>query len=261
MLPAESAGESMSSASPCLAPPGLISQQLQDYTRQAAVQVKGLLDKNNLPTDLQLHRYMRELVRHLELLITEAPQGLRREVARPFGGLWDFEGNTALRSVPLRVEHLVYVLGELQALLNAGQEVMREVAVREIGQEVRRLIASTPFWRVDRELLRRFERGKQRKEFASGPAGFLSVGCRCTSCSSWHQTRAIMSFRGSSGTATVMWRSPCFIGMRSSIMVTHLEMMALSTMRGKTPSIMTVTLICLWDLMRERGRSTSTEEA
>ncbi|CAK0834196.1 unnamed protein product [Prorocentrum cordatum] len=119
-------------------------QALQDYTRHAARQVKGLLDRNNLPTDLQLHRYMKELTKAISGLTAGAPEGLRREVARPFEGLWDFHANAALPAVQLRVEHLVHVLGRLEALLLAGSEVMSEVAVREINQDVRHLISKTP---------------------------------------------------------------------------------------------------------------------
>eukprot|EP00913_Durusdinium_trenchii_P006591 g6191.t3 len=67
---------------------------LQDYVRQAATQVKSLLVQNNLPTDLQLHCYMRELVKALVKLTTGAPDALRRAVARPFdavGSVWDFQ--------------------------------------------------------------------------------------------------------------------------------------------------------------------------
>eukprot|EP00439_Symbiodinium_sp_Y106_P060250 s2600_g8.t2 len=122
-------------------------RRLQDYTRQAAGQVKGLLDHNNLPTDLQLHRYMRELVKALGILLRGAPEGLRREVAKPFEGVWDFQDNSPL-ATPLKVEHLVFVLESLESLLLAGREVMGEVAVREINYDARRLIARTPLAKV-----------------------------------------------------------------------------------------------------------------
>lgn len=130
-------------------------QPLQDYTRQASAQVKSLLAQNNLPTDLQLHRYMRELVRHLNSLTASAPPGLRREVERPFDGLWDFSQNTPLWSTPLRVDHLIYVLKHLEVLLLAGREVMGEVAIREINHDVRHLLHTTPFSRIQRDLVRR----------------------------------------------------------------------------------------------------------
>ncbi|CAK9022172.1 Chaperone protein dnaK2 (HSP70-2) (Heat shock 70 kDa protein 2) (Heat shock protein 70-2) [Durusdinium trenchii] len=79
-------------------------------------------------------------------LTTGAPDALRRAVARPFdavGSVWDFQENRPL-SVPLKVEHLVYVLECLESLLLAGHEVMGEIAVREINFDARRLIARTP---------------------------------------------------------------------------------------------------------------------
>mmetsp|Transcript_108258 Transcript_108258/g.345198 ORF Transcript_108258/g.345198 Transcript_108258/m.345198 type:complete len:205 (-) Transcript_108258:74-688(-) len=129
-------------------------QQLQDYTRQASAQVKGLLARNNLPTDLQLHRYMHEFVRHLTALTAGAPPALRRELERPFDGLWDFPRNAALWSTPLRVDHLVYVLKQLEELLLTGHEVMGEVAIREIHHEVRQLIHKTPFSRINQDIAR-----------------------------------------------------------------------------------------------------------
>eukprot|EP00929_Paragymnodinium_shiwhaense_P033398 TRINITY_DN18345_c0_g1_i4.p2 TRINITY_DN18345_c0_g1~~TRINITY_DN18345_c0_g1_i4.p2 ORF type:complete len:122 (-),score=41.05 TRINITY_DN18345_c0_g1_i4:256-621(-) len=116
-------------------------EQLQDYMRQAVAQVRGLLKSNDLPTDLQLHRYMKQLVKALVGLSAEADDdGLQREIRRPFEGLWDFDRNAALWDSPLKVEHLVYILGELERLVLAGHELMREVAVREIHHDIRHLL-------------------------------------------------------------------------------------------------------------------------
>ncbi|CAJ1345566.1 unnamed protein product [Effrenium voratum] len=119
-------------------------RRLQSYTSQAAAQVKSLLDSNNLPTDLQLHSYMRELVKALDRLTSGAPEPLRRAVARPFEAVWNFQENKAIPTMPLKVEHLVYVLESLESLLLAGHEVMGEIAVREINYDARRLIAGMP---------------------------------------------------------------------------------------------------------------------
>lgn len=127
---------------------------LREYTRQAVAQVKSLLDRNDLPTDLQLHRYMKELVKALSKLTADAPESLRREVARPFAGLWDFEGNMAVWATSLRVEHLVYVLQELEALVLAGREVMGEVAIREINHDVRHILSHSSFARLEREFVK-----------------------------------------------------------------------------------------------------------
>mmetsp|Transcript_25926 Transcript_25926/g.47485 ORF Transcript_25926/g.47485 Transcript_25926/m.47485 type:complete len:274 (+) Transcript_25926:103-924(+) len=126
-------------------------EHLREYTRQAVTQVKGLLDRNDLPTDLQLHRYMKELVKALAKLTADAPESLRREVSRPFAGLWDFEKNTAVWATSLRVEHLVYVLQELEALVLAGREVMGEVAIREINHDIRHILAHSTFRQLERE--------------------------------------------------------------------------------------------------------------
>lgn len=118
-------------------------RRLQDYVRQVAAQVKSLLVQNNLPTDLQLHCYMRELVKALARLTAGAPEPLRRAVAQPFEAVWDFQENKPLNS-QLKVDHLVYVLEFLESLLLAGHEIMGEIAVREINSDARRLIARTP---------------------------------------------------------------------------------------------------------------------
>merc|ERR1719215_139608 len=97
---------------------------------------------------------MKELVKALSTLTADAPPGLRREAERPFAGLWDFDRNAALWSQPLRVEHLMYVLTELEALFLAGKEVTSEVAIREIHHDVRRLIMKTPLANVQNELSR-----------------------------------------------------------------------------------------------------------
>eukprot|EP00434_Breviolum_minutum_P030452 symbB.v1.2.026930.t1/scaffold2698.1/size85437/6 len=118
-------------------------RRLQDYIRQAAAQVKALLVQNNLPTDLQLHCYMRELVKALSGLTAGAPEALCRAVAQPFDTIWDFQENKPL-SAQVKVDHLVYVLESLESFLLAGNEIMGEIAVREINSDARRLIARTP---------------------------------------------------------------------------------------------------------------------
>lgn len=129
-------------------------QRLQEYVRSSIAQVQGLLKRKDMPTDLQLHRYVCELVRVLSELSAGAPEGLRREVSRPFAGFWDFQHNAPLRTTKLTVHHLVYVLGQLEELLLKTPEVSTEVAVREINQEARTLLAKTPFDNIKQALLK-----------------------------------------------------------------------------------------------------------
>lgn len=128
-------------------------ERLQEYVRSSTAQVRGLVRQKNDPTDLQLHRYVCELVRVLSEITAGAPAGLQREVRRPFEGFWDFQRNVALHETKLRVHHLTYVLEQLEGLLLTGREVFGEVAVREISHDARQLLAKTPFAQLKQDLL------------------------------------------------------------------------------------------------------------
>lgn len=129
-------------------------QRLQDYVRKSCAQVRGLVRRNDLPTDLQLHRYTCELARVLSEITASAPEGLQREVRRPFEGFWDLERNAPLKATKLRVDHLLYVLEQLEDLLLTGRDPSAEVAVREISHDARQLLAKTPFGQIQQDLLR-----------------------------------------------------------------------------------------------------------